>query len=292
MNMTRLEVFHEAAESLSFSKAAAKLNITQPAVSAQIRILEENLGVKLFARLGKKIVLTEAGAVLQGYSRKIFKLRNEAENVMNDLRLIRRGTLKVGTTHTYAGHIMPPILALFQSTFPQINVVLHEGSSMEIAQSLASLAVEVAVLAYPGPVKRVKFEFLKREELVLILNPNHPLAGEKSIHPTSLNDERMVMRERGSGTHRVITDLFRKYRISPMVIFETSNAEVIKEQVATGIGVSFLTRSVVEQDLTTGRLAAVRLKGEKMDLDIYTAVRTGHELSQPAQAFLDLLPHA
>jgi LysR family transcriptional regulator, low CO2-responsive transcriptional regulator len=284
MNMTRLQVFHEAAESLSFSKAAARLNITQPAVSAQIRNL-----VKLFTRLGKKIVLTEAGTVLRGYARKIFRLRNEAEEVMNDLRLVRRGTLKVGTTHTYAGHIMPPILSRFQTAFPQVTVVLHEGSSMEISRQLASLDIEVAVVAYPGSVKKVRFDFLKREGLAVIVAPDHPLANKKSVPVKALADENLVMREKGSGTYRVVEELFRKYRLSPRVIFEASNAEVIKQQVAGGAGISFLTKSSVQQDLAEGRLATLTLKKEPLNLDIHIAVRQGHELSQPAQAFVDLL---
>lgn len=289
MNLSRLLIFNEAAESLNFSKAASRLNVTQPAVSAQIRVLEENLGVKLFARLGKRIVLTEAGEVLLGYSRKIFKLREEAESVMKDLRLVRRGTLKIGTTHTYAGHIMPPLLARFQAAFPQVNVVLHEGSSVEMTRSLASLVIEVAVVAWPGPVKRITFSFLKRENLVLIGRPGHSLSGIGPVPVRYLADETFVMREKGSGTRWVVDDLFQRHRINPRVVFEASNAEVIKEQVSAGVGLSFLTHSSVLQEVQNRRLAIIELESENLRLDIHTAVLAGHELSQPAQAFLNML---
>ena len=289
MNLARLQIFHEAAESLNFSQAAARLNVTQPAVSAQIRILEENLGIKLFARFGKKIVLTEAGTILLGYARRIFKLRNDAEQIMNDMRLVRRGTLKIGTTHTYAGHIMPPLLARFQAVFPQVNVVLHEGSSLEMVRNLNSFVIEVAVVAFAGPVKKIDYQFLKSEDLVLIAPPDHALAYGQDVPIRKLASESFVMREKGSGTRRVVSELFRRYRISPRITFETSNAEVIKEQVAAGVGLSFLTRSAVNRDMQEKRLAPVKLKNEDLRLEINIAVMSNHELSQPAQAFLDLL---
>ncbi len=289
MNLSRLLIFYEAAESLNFSQAAARLNVTQPAVSTQIRQLEDNIGVKLFARLGKKVVLTEAGEVLRGYARKIFRLRDEAERVMTELRLVQRGTLKLGTPPTYAVHIMPPLLARFQAAFPLVNVVLQEGSSLEVTQKLASLAVEVGVVAYPGPVKKMKFTFFKREELVLIVHPAHPLAREKQTRIQRLADEPFIMREKGSGTRRVVDDLFRRYRLAPRVVFETSNAEVIKDRVVSRAGLGFLTWSTVEAEITTGRLAQVTLAEESPGLDIHIAVLTGHELSRPARAFLDLL---
>ncbi|MEW5725842.1 MAG: LysR family transcriptional regulator [Thermodesulfobacteriota bacterium] len=289
MHLGRLQIFFHAADTLNFSQAAARLNVTQPAVSAQIRVLEENVGVKLFARLGKKLVLTEAGEVLLGYTRRIFRLRDEAETVMNDLRLVRRGTLKVGTTHTYAGHIMPPLLKKFQAAFPQVSVVLHEGSSLEVVKKLKTLAVEVAVVAYPGPVKRITYEFFKKEDLILITHPGHELAEAKNVPILRLAEEPFVMREKGSGTRRVVSDLFRRHRLTPRIVFETSNAEVIKEQVADGVGLSFLTRSAVQGDIDMGRLAPVFHQGHPLRLDINTAVLEGHELSLPARAFLDLL---
>ena len=289
MHLGRLQIFYHAAETLSFSQAALRLNVTQPAVSAQIRTLEENLGVKLFARLGKRIVLTEAGQTLLGYTRRIFRLRDEAEKVISEMRMVRRGTLKVGTTKTYAGHIMPPLLARFQTAFPQVAVVLNEGSSLEVVKSLKSLAVEVAVIAFPGPVKRIQYKFLKQEDLVLIVHPRHELAEAKNVPIKRLAEEHLVMREKGSGTRRVVLDLFRRHRASPKIVFETSNAEVIKEQVAAGVGIAWLTRSSVQGAIDMGRLAPVFHQGGGLKLEINTAVLEGHELSQPARAFLDML---
>lgn len=289
MNLNQLLTFNHAAETMNFSRAAEQLNVTQPAVSAQMRQLEEDLGVKLFARLGKKLVLTEPGEVLLGYTRKIFKLREKAETVIHQMRLVQRGTLKLGSAKTYARNIMPPLLADFQQKYPLVNIVLMEGSSLELARRLWSLDVEVAVVAYPGTVRRVQFQFFKSEELVLIVPPGHPLAFVDNVPFSKVAAEPIILREKGSGTRRVISDLYRRHRKSPQVVFETSNADVIKEQVARGQGISFLTRSAVYGDVLSRRLALAKIKDEKLSLDIYTAVLKGHELSRPARAFLDIL---
>jgi len=289
MNLNQLLTFYHAADSMNFSRAASRLNVTQPAVSAQIRQLESDLGVKLFVRLGKKLMLSEPGEVLLQYARKIFSLRDEAEEVLENLRSVRKGTLKLGTARTYARNVMPVLLARFQKHFPKVNIVLMEGSSLEMARSLWSLDVEVAVVAYPGPVKRVKFNFLNQEDLVVIASPQHRLAGVEGISVKRLAKEPVIMREKGSGTRRAAGDLFRRYRVKPEIVLETSNSEVIQEQVARGIGISVLTRSAVHSAVTSHRLAVLNLDIPTPKLDICTAVLEGHELSGPAQAFLDLL---
>ena len=289
MNLNQLLAFHYAADTMNFSQAATRLNVTQPAVSAQIRNLEEDLGVKLFARLGKKLVLTEPGEVLLKYTRKIFGLREEAMEVMEQLRQVKRGTLKLGTARTYARHLMPPLLAQFQKRFPQVNIVLVEGNSLEIVRSLKSLAVEVAVAAFAGSVKQVKFNFFKTEDLVPIVHPHHPLAFKDDVPVKRLVQEPIILREKGSGTRRMVNDLFRRHRLKPKVVFETSNVEVIKAQVARGVGISFLTRSAVYEDVLSRRLAMLSLENERLRLDVYTATLENHHLSRPGQAFLELL---
>ncbi len=289
MNLNQLLTFYHAAQEMNFSRAAARLNVTQPAVSTQVRLLEQDLGVRLFARLGKRLVLTEPGEVLMGYARRIFSLHHEADQVMHQMRTVQRGTLKLGSARTYARHILPPLLANYQGHYPQVNIVLMEGSSQDMTRSLRSLEVEVAVVAYAGPVRQIKFDFFKSEDLVAIVPPEHELAFADGVSVERLGREPFLMREKGSGTRRVVADMFRRHGLKPKVVFETSNAEVIKEQVARGVGVSILTRSAVYNEVLSRRLALANLEGEELELEIYTAVREGHDLSRPARVFLDLL---
>lgn len=289
MNLNQLLTFYHAAQEMNFSRAAASLNVTQPAISTQIRLLEQELGVRLFARLGKRLVLTEPGEVLLGYAKKIFSLHHEAGEVMDQLRLVRRGTLKLGSARTYARHILPPLLANYQNHYPQVNIVLMEGSSQDMTRSLRSLEIEVALVAYAGPEKQVKFDFFKSEELVVIVHPSHELAFKDKVTVERLVGEPFLMREKGSGTRRVVDDMFKRHGVKPRTVFETSNAEVIKEQVARGVGVSILTRSAAYRDVLARQLAVTKLADEALQLEIYVAVREGHELSRPANVFLDLL---
>ena len=122
------------------------------------------------------------------------------------MRLVQRGTLKLGTAKTYARHIMPPLLGSFQKNYPLVNIVLMEGSSLDMARRLWSLDVEVAVVAYPGPVRRVQFKFFKSEDLVLIVPPKHKLAFADEVPFRAVVGEPLVLREKGSGTRRVINE--------------------------------------------------------------------------------------
>ena len=234
-------------------------------------------------------MLTEPGEVLLAHARKIFKLQEEAAQIIRQMRLVKKGTLKLGTARTYAHSIIPPLLARFQSDYPLVNIVLIEGSSREMARRLWSLDIEVAVIAAPGRVRRVEFQFFRSEELVPIVAPEHPLTQQKIVPFKALASQPIIMREKGSGTRKVVADLYRRHRVKPLIVFETSNSDVIKEQVAQGQGISFLTRSGVDTDIQSGRVATFSLQGEQPRLDICTAVLKGHELSRPARAFLDLL---
>ncbi|MCB2189179.1 MAG: LysR family transcriptional regulator [Deltaproteobacteria bacterium] len=289
MNPNQLQTFFHAAQTLNFSQAAERLNVTQPAVSAQIRKLEEDLGVKLFARLGKRLVLTEPGEVLLAHARKIVKLQDEAVQALEQMRLVRRGTLKLGAARTYARNIIPPLLASFQSAYPLVNIVLVEGSSRDVARRLWSLDIEVAVIAAPGRVRRVEFRFFRNEELVPIVSPQHPLAGKEDVPFRAVAAYPIIMREKGSGTRKVVAELYRRYRAKPQTVLETSNADVIRKQVALGKSFSFMTRSVAAPDIQAGSVATFTLKNERPSLAIFTAVLGGHQLSQPARAFLNLL---
>jgi DNA-binding transcriptional LysR family regulator len=289
MNLNQLVTFYHAAQEMNFSRAASKLNVTQPAVSTQVRLLEEYLGIKLFARLGKKLVLTEPGEVLLGYAKKIIQLGEHADKQMQQMRMVRRGTLKLGSARTYARHILPPLLAGFQNRFPLVNIVLREGSSRDMTESLRNLEVEVALLAEAGGFRNIDLEFYKSEDLVLILPKDHELAFQDEVSAKRLHNEPFIMREKGSGTRRVVANFFKRHRIAPKVVFEASNAEVIKEQVARGVGLSILTRSAVYKDVISSRLSMANLAGPKLKLEIFIAMRAGHDLSQPARMFLSLL---
>ncbi|RMG89789.1 MAG: LysR family transcriptional regulator [Candidatus Dadabacteria bacterium] len=289
LNFNQLRAFFEAARAGSFTRAAEALCVTQPAVTGQVRALEASLGLKLFRRRGRRMVLTEAGALLFREAEKVFALEREIEHLVAEIRDLRRGLLKVGTTKTYARYLMPDILARFHAVHPGIRIVLDEGASAEVLRSVVEGRNELAVVGLWQPVEGLCCTPFRREEVVLFCAPGHPLAGRHGVEVADLGGELLVLKEEGSTTREVVRRLFRRHGVSPNVLVETSNLEFIKDMVARGEGVSFLVRSAIGEELRTGRFVEVPLADGPIRLEVYTVHPDPAVLSPAARAFLDVL---
>ena len=289
INLNQLRVFYEAARTGSFTSAAKKLCITQPAVTAQIRTFEDQCDLKLFKKKGRSLYLSEEGSTLYEYARRIFEYEREVEDVIEEMRKLKRGTLRLGTSKAYARYFMPFLISSFHEAFPLIRVHLDEGSSMDILRSLLDLKNEVAVIARVEEDPNITFLPFKRDQLVLILSPTHSLAKKKSLSVEELVHEPMIMKEIGSGTRKQVNELFSRKGLAPKVLMETSNTEFIKQLVQRGEGISFLVEEAVAVEIREKRLAAVPVAGENPFLDVSIAYLKGQHLSHPARAFVDML---
>ncbi len=289
LNFNQFRVFYHAAQQGNFTLAAEKLFISQPAVTAQIRAFEEYCGFKVFKKKGRNIWLTPEGETLLKYADTVFLLEKEIENTIEDLRELKRGVLRIGTTKAYARYFMPLMLSTFHVKYPKISIELNEGSSLEMTHSLLELKNEVAIIAKAEDVPGIRFIPFSQEEMVLIVAPDHPLARRKRIGFGELAGEPIIMKDRGSGTRRLVEHLFAKSGVKPDILMEVSNAEFIKQLVHRGEGISLLVRESVATEVADGRLAAIPLKGEKVYLDVSIAYIENQHLSPPAKAFLDIL---
>jgi len=289
MNLNQLRVFFEAARSGSFTSAAKKLCITQPAVTAQIKTFEDQCDLKLFKKKGRSLYLSDEGSALYEYARRIFEYEKEVENVIEEMRKLKRGTLRLGTSKAYARYFMPFLITSFHDAFPHIKVHLDEGSSLDIIHSLLELKNEVAVIARVKEDPNVTFLPFKRDQLLLILAPNHALARKKSVSVAELVNQPMIMKEMGSGTRKQVNELFSKQGLTPDVLMETSNTEFIKQLVQRGEGISFLVEEAVAVEIREKRLATVPVAGENPCLDVSIAYLKDQHLSHPARAFVDML---
>jgi DNA-binding transcriptional LysR family regulator len=289
MNLNQLRVFYEAARTGSFTSAAKKLCITQPAVTAQIKTLEDQCNLKLFKKKGRSLYLSDEGSTLYEYTRRLFEYEKEVENVIEEMRKLKRGTLRLGTSKAYARYFMPFLISSFHEAFPHIKVHLDEGSSMDILRSLLELKNEVAVIAKVEEDPNITFLPFKRDDLILILAPTHSLSKKKSVPVEELVQEPMIMKELGSGTRRQVNELFSRKGLTPNVLMETSNTEFIKQLVQRGEGISFLVEEAVAAEIRDKRLATVPIAGEKPFLDVSIAYLKDQHLSHPAKAFVDLL---
>ena len=289
LNMNQLRVFCEAARSGNFTAAARGLCITQPAVTAQVRSFEDLCGLKLFRRRGRKVYLTDEGKALYEQARRIFDCERDVERSIEELRELKKGILRIGTSKTYARYFMPSFITGFRKAYPGIKIFLDEGSSTDMVQSLLEMRNELAVIAQVGAHPDVRFIPFSREDLVLIMAPSHRLARKRSVRAQDLADEPIIMKEVGSGTRRLVNSLFERKRIGANVLVETSNTEFIKQLVQRGDGVSFLVREAVASELKDGKLETRAVQGERLLLEVSIAYVRDQHLSRPAKAFLDIL---
>lgn len=289
INLHHLRVFYMTAKHESCTAAAQRLCVTQPAITAQIRKLEDQCSLKLFKKRGRNIYLTDEGTALFHYARRIFECEREVENAIEEMRKLKRGVLRLGTTKTYARYFMPVLIKTFHDTYPQIKIHLDEGSSLDMIRSLGKLKNEVAVIARAAEDPAITFIPLSQEELVLILAPSHPLAKKDAVSVRELAGEPIIMKEVGSGTRRKVNRLFERYGCTLNILMETSNAEFIKQLVQQGEGFSFLVKEAVAAELQEKKLATVPLVEEDLYLDVSIAYLKNEHLSRPAQAFLNIL---
>ena len=289
LNLNQLRVFYHVAKNLSFTKAASELCITQPAVTAQVKLFEEWCDLKFFKKKGRGIILTAEGEALYTHARKIFKYEKDVENAIDDLQHLKKGILRIGTTKTYAQFLMPFIMQHFHDRYPQISIHLNEGSSLDMIQSLIELKNDIGIITKVIDHPDVEFTPFSEEELIPIFNPDHPLANEPFVTVEQLAGEPIIMREKGSGTRKYVNALFERHHCTPNILMETSNSEFIKHLVERGDGISFLVKVSVFRDIQEKRLVTVPIENEKFYLDAGISYLKYQPLSLAARAFLETI---
>ncbi len=289
LNFNQFRIFYYAAKNLNFTRAAQELFISQPAVTIQIKAFEAYCGMKLFKKRGRRNWLTDEGQALFDYAKTVFAIEKEIENTLDDMRKLKRGILKIATTKAYARYFMPLMLSSFHAKYPDIKIELNEGSSLDMTRSLLDFKNEVGIIAKAGEVPGIRLIPFSREEMVMVLAPDHPWARRESIALKELAAEPFIMKETGSGTRRLVDRLFEKKQYRPNILMETSSAEFIKQLVQRGDGVSFLVKAAVVTELKEKKLATVTLDGPAHYLDVSIAYIKNQPLSLPAKAFIDIL---
>lgn len=291
INFNQLRSFCEAARCQNFSQAARNLCVSQPAVTGQIRALERSLDLKLFKKRGRRMILSEAGALLYQHAHEVFELEKRMERVLDELRQLKRGLLKVGTTKTYARYLMPALITRFRAAHPDIRIILDEGSSLDVCQSLLELRNELAVMAVGERLAGLTFVPFRDEEVVLFASPRHPLARSSTsgIEFRELEGQLIIMKEEGSSTHGLVRECFEKREMAPNTLVQTANVEFIKEMVEKGEGVSFLVRTALSEEIEAGKIRVIPIVDQPMTLNVCIAFLKGEDLSPSAQAFLKIL---
>ncbi|MGB7985997.1 MAG: selenium metabolism-associated LysR family transcriptional regulator [Terracidiphilus sp.] len=248
-------VFRTVAEQHSFRRAAEELYLTQPAVSLQIKALEEDIGVQLFDRTGAQIALTEAGKVLLGYSQQANVLFVQAEQEIAALSGDHAGQLALGASTTIAQYVLPRLLGEYCKEYPRVHLTLISGNTEQIVDAVEKQKIELGFIEGPARSREVKSEPFLEDELVLIASTAHEWAECASISVSDLCSAPLLMRERGSGTRRVIEMALERQGIkrnSMRIVMELDSTEAIKSAVEAGLGVGFVSRCAIAKDLRLG----------------------------------------
>jgi DNA-binding transcriptional LysR family regulator len=288
LTLRQLQVFEAAATKLNFSVAAKQLYLSQPAVSMQIKQLEESIGLPLFEQMGKKIFLTEAGRELFHYSRNITQQLGEMEAVFDEMKGLGHGKLTISVVNT-ANYFTPQLLARFCQRYPSINVILQVANRDAVLKQLADNSTDLAILGQPPDGLDISAESFLDNPLVVIAAPDHPLAKLKRVKFARLAEETFLSREQGSGTRSAMERVFAQHKIQPHISMEMETNEAIKQAVQAGMGLGILSLHSIELELETKRLAMLNVEHFPLLRHWFVAHRSNKRLSSAALAFKEFL---
>lgn len=288
VTLRQLAVFEAVARHGSFTRAAEALHLSQPAVSMQVKQLEENLGVPLYEQVGKRIFLTQAGREMADYSRRINRLLEEADSVLEDLKGLKRGHLSISVATT-ANYFATRLLAAFSKQHPGVSFSLDVTNRETLVAQLEHNERDLVIMGRPPAELDLDAVPFMDNPLVLVAPAGHPLAGRKGIPLEEIANERIVMRERGSGTRIAIERWFEERRISFPRGMEMGSNEAIKQAVEAGLGLGIASIHTLELELETGRLRLLDVAGFPIVRHWYIVARRGKRLSPTARAFKDFV---
>lgn len=289
LNLHHLRVFARVAQEGGFTRAAQSLRLSQPAVSKAVRELERQTGVPLLERAGRATRLTAAGEALFVRARELFAVEQSAEEELRALRGLDGGVLRVGASTTVATYLLFPYLARFRATNPRVELRVASANTRAIARALIERRLDVALVEGPVSHPQIAVVPWREDELVLIVPPTHRLASKRSIPLRELSDEPFIVREPGSGTRKVAERALAAHGVTPKVTLQLGSTEAIKQAVAAGLGLAFVSRFAVEDQVKLGRITAVGIREAALGRMLTELRLRGRAIGPGAAAFRRLL---
>jgi DNA-binding transcriptional LysR family regulator len=288
MDTRQLQAFCAVVEKKSFSQAAEQLGVTQPAVSLQVRALEQRLGQSLLDRSGRRVEPTEAGRRLYRSAQRMLALEEQLldEVSADDGRLT--GTLAIGASTGPGAHLVPLLLCDFQREHPDLHVALSIWDTQTVIERVVDRQLELGVVGALRRHRSLEFEPLVRDEIVLAVPPGHDAAGG-TISLDELKEETLIVMQEGAGVRQVVEEELRRAGLRLRGVepkLELGLQESVKSAVAAGYGVAFISRTAIEGELAAGRLAAAQVEGVEPARQIYIVRARGRSTTRAAEAFL------
>lgn len=288
MDLFQLEIFLAVSEERSFSRAAARLHRTQPAVSQAIAKLETELGEVLLERSSRDGTLTAAGEVLREYALKLRNLRNDATSALTELRELHRGRLNLAANE-YTCLYLLPLLDEYRREHPRIKVAVQRALASRIPDEILMHAVELGVLSFKPDDPQVQSIVVYRDELSLVVNPKHPLAGAGEVSIRQLGEQSFVAHNIPSPQRQKVIQTFRRHRTPLMMNVELPSLEAIKRFVEMGNGVALVPGLTVKKELASGSLVRIHVPELGIERKLRLVYRKHASLSHAAVAFLKIV---
>jgi len=289
VNLNQLKLFYLAVKRKNLSIAARELHITQPAVTKGIQRLQEHYEVKLMHRLGKNLALTPAGQALFEIAEKIFEMEKQAEDCLQDYRRRETVKLRIHASESFGAYYLPEVINRFNQSNPKIQVILDIMPNSQVVENTLGLKNDLGFVSHPVQHNKLVVREVLEDKLVIIVPPDHQLAGGEVVVPRDLADQVMIMHEAGSVIQDVLHNLMADHHISFSMPVTFSNNEAIKRAVEGGTGIALISRKVAEEEIRTGRLMTVPLDAPSMFRKFYMIHHREKHIFSPMQRFLDLI---
>ncbi len=287
MNFRKLKIFYETAQHLNMTKVAKEMYISQPSISQSINELESELGVKLFDRIGKKLYLTHEGEVFLNYTRRILNLYDESVKIIRDININEKGKLVIGASTTIGIYILPEIIKEFSSKFKDIEISLIIENTKNIEKLILENKVDFAFVEGDIHSEEIIKEVIWKDELVFICGEENALKNFKQVSVNEIANEKLIMREEGSGTREHTELFFKKNKIKFSTFLELGSTEAIKKTVEANLGISCLSYIVVKDKIKNNELYMFRLNEGKIERDLFLILHSDKFISNNMKAFIE-----
>ena len=289
MEIRQLKAFLAIAEAKTFTAGAKATNVTQAAISMQIRQLEEEVGLPLFTRTPRRILMTEAGEHLLERARTILREHDAALAELAELGGTEHGRLRIGSSSsTFSANQLPAILIDIFKKYPNAEITVSAGTSQRLVDMLTHGEIDIAFVSLPVENGLIITEKVFSDELVAIAHPSHPLAKKRTITPAALAEQPLILGERGGNTRRMIDDFFDKAGLEPNVIMELSRQEAVNEMVENNLGVGTAGAKTIANEIREGHFVAWTIEGLKINWEVGLARLVGGYYSPIARDFVEL----
>lgn len=288
LTLRQLQCFSAVARRLSYTRAAEELHLTQPAVSMQIRQLEQQAGLALTEQLGKQVYLTEAGEEVYRYAKSILHQVDEMDDVLDKLKGFSGGRLHIAAISS-ANYFAPKLLGTFHQRYPDVSVSMDVTNQSAVVKQVIDNEVDMAIMGQPPDHAHLEATPFMDNPLIIVAEPGHRLASRKRIALKDLEKEVFLTREPGSGTRGAMQRFFREQKLTLTTGMEMGSLSGIKQGVQAGLGLGLLPRGAVEVELMLGRLVELKIKGLPIPRHWYVVMQKGKRLSVAAEEFRRLL---